>query len=94
MINEVTYTIKTHAGPRHILIVPLHEKVPGCGYCPTGEFKLSCSGDHMGVITFDEEMSNWEYDAFDELNLKEATEIADFIKNYKDPESADADLIE
>ncbi|MDB4920391.1 MAG: hypothetical protein JWQ54_2374 [Mucilaginibacter sp.] len=30
----------------------------------------------------------------DELNLEEAAEIAEFIKNYKDPAEADPDLLQ
>jgi hypothetical protein len=38
-------------------------------------------------------MNEWEYDSIGDLTYDEAEEIADFIKNYKDPEGADPALL-
>ena len=38
-------------------------------------------------------MNEWDYDGMDELTYDEAKEVAQFIKNYKDPEGADPNLL-
>ncbi|MDB4904653.1 MAG: hypothetical protein JWQ63_3934, partial [Mucilaginibacter sp.] len=47
----------------------------------------------MGEIIFDEDMNEWEYNGIDALTYDEAAEIVEFIKNYKDPEGADPNVL-
>jgi len=93
MINQVSYDIETIDGLRHLTITPVNQPIPGGNYYSTGVFKLSDGVVGMGDITFDEQMDEWEYDGIDALTLDEAAEIADFIRNYKDPENADPGLL-
>ncbi len=93
MVNQVSYDIDTTEGPVHLTITPVNEPVPGGNYFATGVYKLSDGPVGMGNITFDENMEEWEYDGIGELTYGEAAEIANFIKNYKDPEGADPSLL-
>ena len=94
MVNQVSYDINTTDGPRHLTITPVNEPVPGGDYYVTGVYKLSDGVVGMGDITFDEDMKEWNYDGIGELTFEEAAEVAEFIKNYKDPAGADPDLLQ
>jgi len=48
----------------------------------------------MGSITFNDDMSEWEYDGIGELMYNEAEQVANFIKNYKDPAGANPSLLQ
>jgi hypothetical protein len=89
MVNQASYDLETTEGPVHLTITPVNEPVPGGNYFSTGVYKLSDGVVGMGDIIFDANMENWEYDGIGELTYDEAAEIADFIKNYKDPQGAD-----
>jgi hypothetical protein len=89
MINQVSYDIETADGTLHLTITPVNQPLPGGDYYATGVYKLTNGVVGMGSITFDEDMNEWEYDSIGDLTYDEAEEIADFIKNYKDPEGAD-----
>jgi len=93
MINQVSYDIETIDGPRHITITPVISPISGGVFYATGVFKLSDGVVGMGDITFDDQMDEWEYDGIDALTLDEAGEIADFIRDYEDPEGADPALL-
>ncbi len=93
MINQVSYDIETIDGMRHITITPVISPISGGIFYATGVFKLNDGVVGMGDITFDEQMEDWEYDGIDALTLDEAGEIAEFIRNYKDPEGADPSLL-
>ena len=93
MVNKVAYDIITTEGRRHITITPVNEPIPGGNYYATGVYKLNDGVVGMGAITFDEKMRVWAYDGIGELTYEEAEEIANFIKNYKDPEGADPSLL-
>ena len=93
MINQVSYDVDTIDGPVHLTITPINEPVPGGNYFATGVYKLSDGLVGMGNIIFDATMEEWEYDGIGDLTYDEAAEIADFIKNYKDPEGADPSLL-
>ena len=94
MINQVGYDIETTEGPRHITIIPVNEPVPGGNFYATGVYKLSDGAVGMGDIIFDDQMREWEYNGIGDLTYEEAEEIAEFIKNYKDPEGADPNLLQ
>jgi hypothetical protein len=93
MINQVSYNITTLNGPLHITITPVNEPVPGGNYFATGIFRLAEGVVGMGTITFDENMQEWDYDGLGDLTYDEAAEIADFIRDYKDPEGADPSVL-
>lgn len=93
MIKQVSYDINTIDGPRHIIITPDNEPLPGGDFYATGVFTLTDGVVGMGQIIFDEDMNEWEYNGIDALTYDEAAEIAEFIKNYKDPEGADPNLL-
>ena len=93
MINQVSYDVDTIDGPVHLTITPINEPVPGGNYFATGVYKLSDGLVGMGNIIFDATMEEWEYDGIGDLTYDEAAEIADFIKNYKDPEGANPSLL-
>lgn len=94
MINQVGYDINTQDGPVHLTIIPVNELLPGDVYYSTGVYKLSDGVVGMGDISFNEDMSEWTYDGIGELTYEEAAEVAEFIKNYKDPAGADPDLLQ
>ena len=93
MVNQISYDIETTEGSRHITITPINEPVPGGDFYATGVYKLTDGVVGMGSIVFDGAMNEWEYDSIGDLTYDEAAEIADFIKNYKDPEGADPALL-
>ncbi len=93
MINQTSYTIKTTNGPVHLTITPVNSLLPNGDFYVTGIYKLSSGAVGMGDIVFEENMNEWSYDGMDELTWEEAAKVADFIKNYKDPEGADPDLL-
>jgi hypothetical protein len=93
MINQVSYDIETIDGLVHLTITPVNQPLPGGDFYATGVYKLTDGTVGMGSIVFDEDMNEWEYDSIGDLTYKEAAEIADFIKNYKDPEGADPTLL-
>ncbi len=94
MISQVGYDIETVEGPIHITITPVNEPIPGGNFYSTGVYKLTDGTVGMGNIVFDDEMNEWEYNGIGELTYEEAEEIAGFIKNYKDPEGADPNLLQ
>ncbi len=94
MINQVSYDIETLDGPVHLTITPVNQVVPGGNYYSTGVYKLTAGVVGYGDIIFDADMIDWQYNGIGELTYNEAAEIAEFIKNYKDPEGADPDLIQ
>ena len=89
MISQVTYDIDTIDGPVHLTITPVNQLLDDGNYFSTGVYKLTDGTVGMGNITFDVDMVDWEYDGLDELTYDEAAEIANFIRNYKDPAGAD-----
>jgi hypothetical protein len=89
MISRVSYDINTTEGPRHLTITPVNQLLSNGDYYPTGVYKLTDGVVGMGNIIFDEDMAEWEYDGIGELTFEEAARVADFIKNYKDPEGAE-----
>ncbi len=93
MINKVSYNIDTTDGWRHLTITPVNTHLPTGDYFSTGVYKLSEGVVGMGDITFDDDMIEWDYDGIGELTYEEAEEVAEFIKNYKDPEGADPNLL-
>jgi len=93
MINQISYDIMTTEGPVHLTITPINQLLSNGDYYATGVYKLTDGVVGMGDIIFDEDMNEWEYDGIDELTYDEAAEVANFIKNYKDPEGADPDLL-
>ena len=94
MINQVGYNIKTLDGTIHINITPVNQMIPGGDYYATGVYKLSAGTVGMGDITFNEDMSDWDYNGIGELTYEEAEEVALFIKNYEDPATANPDLLQ
>jgi len=93
MVNQASYNINTTEGPRHLTITPFNRLLPNGDYYPTGVFRLTEGAVGMGNIIFDEDMVEWEYDGIGELMFEEAAKVADFIKNYKDPEGAEPGLL-
>ena len=94
MINQVGYNINTSEGYVHLTITTIIESLPDGIYYETGVYKLADGNVGMGTITFDEDMANWNYDGIGELTYEEAANVADFIKNYKDPAGADPGLLQ
>ncbi|MDB5017344.1 MAG: hypothetical protein JWQ84_2176 [Mucilaginibacter sp.] len=93
MINQTSYNINTSNGPVHLTITPINQLLSNGDYYVTGIFKLSDGVVGMGDITFNEDMSEWDYNGIDELTYDEAAEVAEFIKSYKDLEGADPDQL-
>ncbi len=94
MIKQVSYNINRVDGPVHITITPVNNRLPNGDYFATGVYKLSDGVVGMGEIVFDlDNPDDWTYNGMDEFTNSEATEIANFIKNYKDPEGADPDRL-
>jgi hypothetical protein len=93
MVSQISYDINTTEGPLHITITPVNQLLPNGDYYATGVYKLSDGVVGMGAITFEEDMTEWDYDGIGELTFEEAAEIASFIKNYKDPAGADPNLL-
>jgi hypothetical protein len=94
MINQTSYDIETTEGPRHLTIAPISRQLTTGDYYATGVYKLSSGIAAMGDITFDEDMNEWTYNGIGQLNYEEVAEVADFIKNYKDPTGADPNLLQ
>jgi hypothetical protein len=94
MINQVGYDVNTLDGPVHLTITPIIESLPNGDFYETGVYKLSNGVVGMGNITFNDDMSDWSYDGIGELTYEEAANVADFIKNYKDPAGADPALLQ
>ncbi|SHM18810.1 hypothetical protein [Mucilaginibacter sp. OK098] len=94
MINQTTYTINTTAGMVELTIKPINSLLPDGDFFATGIYELTDGTVGMGEIVFDENMNEWTYNGMDELNWDEASEVAAFIKNYKDPAGADPDLLQ
>ena len=94
MINQVSYDINTLDGLIHLTITPIIQSVPGGDFYETGVYKLSNGVVGMGDITFNEDMSEWEYNGIGEFTYEESAEIANFIKNYQDPAGADPNLLQ
>ena len=94
MINQVGYDIITLDGPVHLTITPIIQTLPGGDFYDTGVYKLTNGTVGMGDITFNEDMSEWEYNGIGELTYEESAEVAEFIQNYKDPAGADPSLLQ
>lgn len=94
MIKQTTYHLETIDGPVLLTITPINELLPSGDYYKTGIYKLTNGAVGMGEIVFDETMTDWEYNGMDELTWEEAAEVADFIKNYKDPAGTDPELLQ
>jgi hypothetical protein len=95
MINQTGYNLNTMDGPVHLTITPIIQSLPNGDFYMTGIYKLSNGTVGMGNITFaDEEMSDWTYDGIGELTYSEAGQVADFIKNYKDPAGANPEELQ
>jgi len=93
MINQAFYDFETSNGLVHLTITPINQLLSDGDYYSTGVYKLADGVVGMGDIIFDENMDTWKYNGLDELTYDEAAEVADFIKNYKDPAGADPDLL-
>ena len=93
MINQVNYTINTAEGPIRVTITPVNQLLSDGDYYNTGVYKLSDGPVGMGEVIFDKEMNSWRYEGLDELTYLEAQMVAEFIKNYDDPEGADPSLL-
>ena len=94
MIRQANYTIETTQGTIHLTITPENAPMPNGDFYLTGTYELADGVVGMGKIVFDENMEEWTYDGIDALTYEEAAEVADFIKNYKDPAGADPDLLQ
>jgi hypothetical protein len=94
MINQAGFNISTVDGPIHLTITPIIDSLPDGIYYETGVYKLTAGSVGMGSISFDEDMTNWTYDGIGELTYEEAEKVADFIKNYKDPASANPEELQ
>ncbi len=94
MISQVGIDIETVDGPVRITITPVNQPLPGGVFYSTGVYKLHDGPVGMGNIIFEEDMSDWRYDGIGELTYDEAAVVAEFIKNYKDPEGADPNLLQ
>lgn len=94
MINKTSYDIVTVDGKIHVTITPVIERLPGRNFYQTGIYILNNGVAGMGTITFSDEMKTWKYEGLDAFTYKEAAEIAEFIKEYKDPEGAHPSLLQ
>ena len=88
MTAPVSYTIYLDDEEHIIIITPVNQRLPGGDLFATGVYKLSERGINMGDIVFDDDMNQWEYTGIGDLTHKEAEEIAGFIRNYKDTDTA------
>lgn len=94
MIHHESYNIETTQGSVHISITPINQPLADGNFFSTGIYKLTDGTVGMGDIIFDDDMLTWTYNGTGELTFDEAAEIADFIKNYKDPAGADPNLLQ
>ena len=94
MINQTTYVLETTNGPVHLTITPVNSLLASGDFYATGVYKLTEGVVGMGEIVFEEGTDEWTYNGMDELTYEEAAEVADFIKNYKDPAGADPELLQ
>ena len=94
MISQVGYDIETVDGFVHVTITPVNQPLPGGNFYATGVYKLHNGVVGMGEIVFEDDMQDWEYNGIDAFTYEEAAEIADFIRNYKDPVGADPNLLQ
>ena len=94
MINQTGFNLNTTEGPVHLTITPIIQTLPNNDFYITGIYKLTAGSVGMGSITFNDDMSEWEYDGIGELMYNEAEQVANFIKNYKDPAGANPSLLQ
>ncbi|SDT31299.1 hypothetical protein SAMN05216490_3053 [Mucilaginibacter mallensis] len=85
MTKPMHYTITLNGDEHHITISPVIETIHGSDKYVTGVFKLSEGHVDMGEIVFDDNMNQWEYTGEGDITHREAGEIADFIRRYKEP---------
>lgn len=86
MTKPMHYTITLNGDEHLITITPVIETIHGSEKYVTGVFKLSEGHTDMGEIVFDDNMNQWEYTGEGDITHKEAGEIADFIREYKEPD--------
>jgi hypothetical protein len=94
MIKQAEYNLYTEDGDRHITIKPHIETIPGGDKYATGVFALSEGAVGLGDIVFDDDMNQWEYSGIGDLTHPQAEEIAQFIKDYREPDAEDRELDE
>jgi len=87
MTKPMHYTIMLNGDNHLVTITPVIETMHGSDKYVTGVFKLSEGHVDMGEIVFDDNMNQWEYTGEGDITHKEAGEIADFIRRYKEPDA-------
>ena len=85
MTQPMHYTIMLNGDEHHITINPVVETIHGSNKFVSGVFRLSEGHVSLGEIVFDDNMNQWEYTGEGGITHREAGEIADFIKRYKEP---------
>lgn len=89
MIRPTEYNLYRGGEEREITIKPLIRTIPGGNMYATGVFQLHEAEVGLGDIVFDDNMNEWEYSGMGDLTHPEAEEIANFIKNYHEPNPED-----
>ena len=87
MTNIATYMLELEDGTHNITIKPVNQTIPGGNLYSTGIFKLNEGNVGMGDIVFDDDMNQWEYTGLGALTHENASEIAEFIRNYREPDN-------
>ena len=93
MISQTTYTVNTIDGPIELTITPVNAQLGNGDFYRTGVYRRANGVVGMGEIIFDENVEEWNYEGMDELTWEEASDVARFIKNYKDPVGADPNAL-
>lgn len=86
MLEKAEYILVAEDGEHRIVIHPDNKCLPGGNWYATGIFRLTEGDVGIGDIVFDDDMKEWEYTGMGDLSRESAEEIAEFIRNYKEPE--------
>lgn len=85
MTEETYFILETEDADRTITIRPVNQIIPGGDRYSTGVYNLFEGTVGLGAIIFeDDELVNWRYDGWAELNEDEVEMIANFIRDYED----------
>lgn len=89
MFYPVKYQLDTQSGERLISIEPVYEEIGGGDLFPTGRYVLYDANDGVGEIRFDGELFEWEWTGDKDIDYEAIFKIAQFIREYDEPELAD-----
>ncbi len=88
MVNPVKYHLETENGEHLITIEPIYEEIAGGDLFSTGRYILIDSIGGAGEIRFDGDLFDWDWNGADGIGDEYIFQIANFIKEYNEPELA------